>query len=158
MKDPAFAYARLRHKQQLELLEHVEKVERIRRRRDVLMSLAQASATNPQLTNAGIGLAGAAIGTVSMVARKWINAAHPRALGKYALPITPIEIAGDGLAVLAGVKGIVNLVGDLPIPGTSRATSQSIAFDIPDSEGAVILPSQAEAYPFQSRRTAQRGR
>lgn len=138
------AQLRAWREEQREAREFALRVERTRRRGDFMMSLAQASATNPIFSHACLGLAGAAIGTATQAARE---AASRFDVGRgrvEAWPITPMEIFGDGLLALAGARATAETAeGIISAIRGQGAVSNSVAFDIPDSEGAVIFPAQA---------------
>lgn len=122
------------------------RVEKVRRRRDILMSFAQATATNPMGMSAAVGLTGAAISTVGAVAREVANK-NPALAGK-GIKVTDLEIAGKGLMVLGGAKLTAETTAEIIAAIRGAPTSQSIAFDIPDSEGPALLQAQPLAQGY----------
>ena len=153
------AYVRLQREQmklQRENMRAVLAAERIRARRDIGMSIAQASATNPLWSQAAIAIAGAGLATLGGLGDRALRAFAPeRAKGVIFQPgrtfgQSPLETVGEGMMAFAGARaatqGIADVIG--AIRGTPQANS--IAFDIPDSEGAVMLASQPAGAPFPS--------
>ena len=128
--------------------ERAMKVERIRRRRDVVMSAAQAMAVNPLLTNAAVGLMGAGIASTAEVVRHYSNAGlaatrarNPEAAAKLdalKMPKLSLEWAGEGLMGIAALNQGVTWGTDILEALRGRSEAVSIAYDIPDSEGAAL--------------------
>lgn len=146
------------------------KMARVRARRDLLASAAQASATNPMWSNIAAGVLGATMATVGGLATtvkvEAANELDRRGRSRLAqalrAPLTsrgstfgqsPLETAGEGMMLLAGGKQAAHTVAEFisAIRGQSVGGA-SLAFDIADGGDAGLppIPSAPAGVPFSA--------
>lgn len=132
------------------------KMARTRATRDVLASVAQASATEPMWAHMAAGVVGATLATFGGLSSRAMHTATDRMRDGAAKSIlkpgttlgqSPFETLGEGMMALVGAKAAGQVVVDLAkaIRGEG-ARSSSLAFDL--AEGSDVALAQASQAPF----------
>lgn len=124
------------------------KMAKVRHRRDVFSSLAQASAFNPEITRVATAVAGATIAAASNVPdvaqSMTTNVRAKTALHKLETVLNPFQVVGWGMMGAAAVGQTVDVFKGVADIFKRDTETKSVAFDIADGgdtyAGAVVPP------------------